>query len=223
MGAAISERGEGARHRHGSFARSYCKHPGDRERAKAMWERPKGRGGAAVGPREVVEADHERRLHRGPLEERLDVVEDPVALLGRADELRELRKIHEGHISAADRIHQRGEFDDFLALPACTEPGSKTQSFRYRPRLRQKPGLADSRLALDQGHVADAPSHPIERGVDSLYAAVSAAHRVQMRHRDLVLRVYDARHAPNRTLPACGDQVTVGNISMVTLGLHRRA
>src|SRR5260370_17961503 len=98
-----------------------------------MWEGPKGRGGAAVGPLEVVEADHERRLHRGPLEERLDVVEDPVALLGRADELRELRKIHEGHISAEDPIHQRGQFDDFLALPPGPEPGSKTHPSPYRP------------------------------------------------------------------------------------------
>jgi hypothetical protein len=34
------------------------------------------------------------------------------------------------------------------------------------------------------------------RRVDSLYAAVSAVHRVQLRHRDLVLRGYDARPAP---------------------------
>ena len=61
--------------------------PTDRQVAEPDGQRAQCRGGPAVGPLEVVERDQERPVQCGALEHRLQVLQQPVTLLGQRVEL----------------------------------------------------------------------------------------------------------------------------------------
>ena len=83
-------------------------HPADRQRRQAARKAAKRCGGAAVGPLQVVEADHDRLAKSSLLEERLDVLQQPVALLGRRVRIAEGRSLvelaDEGELGVGGKI-----------------------------------------------------------------------------------------------------------------------
>ena len=58
-------------------------HPPDRQRRQLGRKTPQRGQGPAVSPLQIIKADHDGLAESSPLQQRLDVLEQPVTLLGR--------------------------------------------------------------------------------------------------------------------------------------------
>jgi hypothetical protein len=150
VGPVAHQRGDGPSQVTVGLGGAEGEHPADRQRRHAAWQRANRCGGAAVRPLQVVEADHDRLAQCGLLEERLDVLEQPVALLGEGVRVPEGRPLQEGRRSIEEGVHQHrelhGSVDGFGHTVADGEAGAPGS----RHDLLQQAALAEPRPALDQ-------------------------------------------------------------------------
>ena len=81
--------------------------PGHRQVGEADGQREQRCGGPAVSPLQVVERDQERPVEGGALEQHLEVLQQPVALLGQRAQLRQPGSLEQRARAVEQRGHQR--------------------------------------------------------------------------------------------------------------------
>jgi hypothetical protein len=140
--------------------------PGDRNRGEADGQGAERCRGPAVGPLLIVEGDQDRAVERGALEHRLEVLEQPVALLGQGVELPQPGSLQHRLRAVEQRRHQRRELHDARAglRSAGADPDREPSC---DPRgLRQQAALAHAGLALDEHHAAGPGARAVELDTD---------------------------------------------------------
>ena len=157
-----------------------------RERAEAL-DRPR------VGPLEVVEHDEHRRGGRAALEQLLELLEQPVALLGNRLQVGAAQQ-RLGPVE--QRGEQRSHRDHGLPGARAAAAGGDAEPAGDPQRLVEQPRLAQPGGALDEQHAARAVARGAEDLPDEGGLAVAASQRGR-RHRGW--RVHAARN-PTRQI-----------------------
>ena len=140
--------------------------PGDRQVGEADGQRAQRRRGPAVGPLQVVERDQQRPVECGALEHRLQVLQQPVPLLGQRAKLPQPGSLEQRARAVEQRGHQRSELDDPGAGLGRAGADPEREPSRDPGRLRQQAGLAHARLSLDEHHRADTRAHAVKLNTD---------------------------------------------------------
>ena len=149
--------------------------PGHRQVGEAHGQREQRRGGPAVSPLQVVERDQERPVEGGALEQHLQVLQQPVALLGQRAKLRQPGSLEQRARAVEQRGHQRSELDDPRAGLSRASAHSEREPPRDPVRLGQEAGLAHTRLSLDEHHRPDTRAHAIKLNTDRREFSVPTA------------------------------------------------
>ena len=151
--------------------------PGHRQVGEADGQREQRRGGPAVSPLQVVERDQERPVEGGALEQHLEVLQQPVALLGQRAKLRQPGSLEQRARAVEQRGHQRSELDDPCAGLSRASAHPEPEPPRDPVRLGQEPSLAHTRLSLNKHHRPDARAHAIELNTDRREFSVPTANK----------------------------------------------
>ena len=183
--------------------------PGDRQVGEADGQRAQRRRGPTVGPLQVVERDQQRPAEGRALEHRLQVLQQPVPLLGQRVKLLQPGSLEQRVRAVEERRHQRSELDDPGAGLGRAGADPEREPSRDPRRLRQQTRLAHARLSLDEHHRADAQAHAVELNTDRREFNVPTANNGSRRRSPGPdRRVYGARHHTiMRSLPP-GSQTT---------------
>ena len=103
---------------------------------------------------------------RGALEHRLQVLQQPVPLLGQRVKLPQPGSLEQRVRAVEQRGHQRSELDDLRAGLGRAGADPEREPSRDPGRLRQQAGLAHARLSLDEHDRAGARAHAVELNTD---------------------------------------------------------
>ncbi len=158
-----------------TLIRAVGKYPGHRQVGEADGQREQRRGGPAVSPLQVVERDQERPVEGGALQQHLEVLEQPVTLLGQRAKLRQPGSLEQRARALEERGHQRSELDDRRAGLSRASAHSEREPPRDPVRLGQDAGLAHTRLSLDEHHRPDTRAHQIKLNTDRREFSVPTA------------------------------------------------
>ena len=111
----------------------------------------------------------------GALEHRLQVLQQPVPLLGQRVELPQPGSLEQRLRAVEQRGHQRSELDDLRAGLGRAGADPEREPSRDPGRLRQQAGLAHARLSLDEHHRAGARAHAVKLNTDRREFSVPTA------------------------------------------------
>jgi hypothetical protein len=150
--------------------------PGNRQVGEANGQRTQRRRCPTVGPLQVVERDQQRSVQSSALEQRLQILQQPVPLLGERVELPEPGSLEQRVRAVEQSVHQRSQLDDPGTRFGCASADPKREPSRDSSRLRQQAGLAHARLSVDEHYRADARAHPVELNTDRREFGVPTAH-----------------------------------------------
>ena len=125
-------------------------HPADRQGSQAARQGAYRRPGAAISPLQVVKADQDRLAHCGLLEERLDVLQQPVTLLAGGVRIPERRTLEQRLRPPEQRVHQHGQLHGSIAGLGRAVADSESASLRGRQGLLHQAALTKTRSAFDQ-------------------------------------------------------------------------
>ena len=117
----------------------------------------------------------ERPVERGALEHRLQVLQQPVPLLGQRVKLPQPGSLEQRVRAVEQRGHQRSKLDDPRAGLGRAGADPEREPSRDPGRLGQQAGLAHARLSLDEHHRADARAHAVELNTDRREFSVPTA------------------------------------------------
>jgi hypothetical protein len=151
--------------------------PHDRKAGKAHGERPQCGEAGPVRPLHIVEAEQQRGAQRRLLEQRLELVEQQVALLGEVVERRPGRRIHHRRPpleeGAEERTHRHG------LVPRRDHPGPDGQADTSGDRrgLGEQPGLPQTGASLDDDSRPPALQRALDPPADHGELPVSSSHR----------------------------------------------
>ena len=149
--------------------------PGHRQVGEAHGQREQRRRGPAVSPLQVVERDHQRPVEGGALEQHLQVLQQPVALLGQRAKLRQPGSLEQRVRAVEQRGHQRRELDHASPGLGRASAHPEREPPRDPVRLGQQSGLAHPRLSLDEHHRPDTRAHAIKLNADRREFSVPTA------------------------------------------------
>ncbi len=175
LGAAVVEMLDRAAQRRRALAGAKGEDPGDGHAGDADGQRAQRRRGSAVGPLQVVERDQQRPSERGALEHRLQVLQQPVSLLGQRVKVPQPGSFEQRMRAVEERGHQRGELDDPRTGLGRTATDPEREPSRDPCRLRQEAGLAHARLPLDEHDRPGARAHAVELNTDRREFRVTTA------------------------------------------------
>ena len=202
--------------------------PGHRQVGEADGQREQRCGGPAVSPLQVVERDQERPVEGGALEQHLEVLQQPVALLGQRAKLRQRRSLEQRVRAVEQRGHQRRELDDPRAGLSRARAHPEREPPRDPDRLGQEASFAHTRLSLDEHHRPDTRAHAIKLNTDRREFSVPTANNGSAGGRQAQIRestsLAEARFAVTR-LRASGAHIcgrAVGNDVCRDRGAGRR-
>ena len=166
--------------------------PGDRQVREADGQRAQRRCGPAVGPLQVVERDQQRPVECGALEHRLQVLQQPVPLLGQRVKLPQPGSLEQRVRAIEQRGHQRSELDDPGARLGGADADPEREPSRHPCRLGQQAGLAHPRLSLDEHHRPRARARTVELYTDRREFTVPTANNGSGRGRPAHIGDYTA-------------------------------
>jgi hypothetical protein len=149
--------------------------PGHGKGGQADRQRAQRRRGPAVSPLLVVERDQERAAERRALEHRLQVLQQPVALLRQRVKVVQPGSLEQRIRAVEQRGHERGELDDPGVGLGRAGADPEREAARDAPRLSQQAGLAHSGLPLDEHHRARPGAHTVQLNTDRREFGVAAA------------------------------------------------
>ena len=188
-------------------------HPADRQGSQAGRQGAYRCPGAAVGPLQVVEADQDRLAQGGLLEQRLDVLQQPVTLLAGGVRIPECGTLEQRLRPPEQRVHQHGQLYGRVAGLGHAVADSETASLRGRGGVLDQAALTESRGAFDQPAGPGPAPQPGQVIVQRSQLVVPAAQRV--RH-GTVRSGIRARRGPR-----CGVQGVSAHFGRPILARHK--
>ncbi len=126
--------------------------PADRYRRQPGRQGAERRRRAAVGPLEVIEAYQEGRIECGALQERFEILKQPISLLGRGVCVAQCGPFEDRWRALQEGLEQHGQLDDGVGWVGHTASDSYRQAAGHRRRLLEEAALAHPRAPLDQHH-----------------------------------------------------------------------
>ena len=118
--------------------------PGDRNRLEPDREGAQRRQGAAIGPLQVVETHQHRPSRRRALQQRLQILHQPIPLLGTATYGRQRGALEQRRRPVEQRPQQRRELDDGLGRVGLAQANPYLPPTRHPHRLREQAALPRS-------------------------------------------------------------------------------
>jgi hypothetical protein len=149
-GPVAEQLGDGAPQITARLHRAEGQHPADRHRSQPGRQRAYRCLGATVGPLQVVEADQDRLAQRGLLEQRLDVLQQPVPLLAGCVRIPERGTVEQRLSPAEQRVHQHGQLYRRVAGLGHAVADSEASLPRCRHGVLDQSALAKSRATFKQ-------------------------------------------------------------------------
>jgi hypothetical protein len=178
--------------------------PSDRHGGQVHRQGPeRGRRGV-VRPLQVVEADDDRGLERGSFQERFDVLEQPVALLGRRVCGAERVAFEDGLGAFVQGFQERGELHDRvtgIASPACD---SHRPAPGHRLHLGEQPALAHAGRPFDHESRASAREQAVQVLADRGQLAVPTSNAVLSHVARVGRSACSVIHEPARVVQIAG-------------------
>ncbi len=153
--------------------------PGHRNRGQPGRQRPQSGCRPAVGPLQVIKAHQQRRLERGPLEQCLQILQQPVSLLRRGVRVAERGPVEDRRRTVEQGLHQRRQLDHAVAevSHAATDPDQPTAG--HGRHLLQQAALAHPGAPLNEGDRTYAGKEPVEMLRQGGKLRVAAADRLE--------------------------------------------
>ena len=181
----VGQRVPGAAQRHTRCAGAGGREPDDRQPGQADGQAPQRRQRRRVGPLEVVQAHQDRRPHRGPLQLRGQVLEQPVPLLGEVVQRGEARRVQRGPRAVEQGGEHRAHVADLVAHGRSDRPHPHPALPGHGRGLAQQPGLARPGGALDKDRRVPSGGGTVEPGRDH-GQLVTASAQPRAPHRPLL-------------------------------------
>ena len=145
-----------------ALIRAHRQNPSDRQRAQTRRQRAQRSHGAAVDPLHVVQEYEQWTVQCGALEQRLQILQPPVALLGRRVKPAQPGAIQQRFRSLEQRPEQRRELGHGLRRLSRADPNRKAHALRHPHALADQPALAHTSRPLDQQNHTRTRAHPID-------------------------------------------------------------
>ena len=123
----------------------------------------------------VIKADEHRTPERGALEQRLKVLQQPVALLGQCVQISKGAPVEERRVTTEKRLHQRSQLHDAFAWLGGAGADRERHALSDPRALFEQPALAHSGAALYQEDRANAGANPIELATEGGQFGISTA------------------------------------------------
>ena len=130
-------------------------HPADRYRRQTRRQGAKRRRRAAVGPLNVIEADQQGPIERGPLKQGFEILQEPISLLRRSVRVAQRGAFEDRGRALEQGLHQHRKLDDSVGGVGHTAADSYRQAARHRRNLADKAALAQPSAPLHQDDRAD--------------------------------------------------------------------
>ena len=125
-------------------------HPAHRQGSQAGRQSAYRRPGAALSPLQVVQADQDRVAQSGLLQQRLDVLQQPVTLLAGGVRIPECRTLEQRLRPLEQRVHQHGQLHGRIAGLGHAVADSETRLLGGRHSLFHQAALTEPRAAFNQ-------------------------------------------------------------------------